>query len=62
MVLFKTNALKSSTRLTSNLYWVAEGTDASQLKGSPNIGGVILGMKKPTTEEVIPCVLSSSNH
>ena len=61
MGLLKTIALKSSTRLTSNLYWFAAGIDASQLKASPNIGGVILGMKKPTTEEIIPCVLSSSN-
>jgi len=60
MNLFKTNALKSSIRLTSNLYWFAAGIDASQLKGSPNIGGVILGMKNPTTEEIIPCALSSS--
>ena len=48
------NVLKSSIKLTSSKYSFAEGTVESQLNASPNIGGVIFGIKNPTIEESMP--------
>ena len=54
MFLVNSDVLKSSIKLISSKYSFAEGTVDSQLNASPKIGGVIFGIKNPTTEEIIP--------